>query len=79
MHMLEDHMIPFLQEWHVGCGFHGEQGAESLHALIHRVGRSYTSIKNPVERLRSIIKEHHLQSSPLIVAQEPMVKKRKTL
>ena len=77
MHKLEDHIISFLQEWHLGCGFHGEQGDESLHALIHRVGRSYASIKNPVERLKSIIKEHHVQSSPLMVAQQPVVKKKK--
>ena len=77
--MLEEHVIPFLKEWHVGFGFHGEQGAESLHALIHRIGRTYASIQNPVQRLISIVKEHHLQASPLMVAQEPKTKKRKTL
>lgn len=26
MHMLEEHMIPFLEKWKLGCGFYGEQG-----------------------------------------------------
>ena len=26
MHMLEEHMVPFLQKWQLGCGFYGEQG-----------------------------------------------------
>ena len=62
LHMLEDHVIPFLQKWRVGFGFHGEQGAESLHALINRI---YGSVQNRVDRLKSVIKEHHLQVSPL--------------
>ena len=78
MHMLEDHVVPFLREWHVGFGFHGEQGAESLHA-IRRISRSYASMPNRVERLKSIIKAHHLQVSPLLQAQEPVHKRRKTL
>ena len=79
LHMLEDHVVPFLKEWHVGFGFHGEQGAESLHALIQRIGQSYASIPNRVDRLKNIIKAHHLQVSPLLIAQEPASKRRKTL
>ena len=73
--MLEDHVIPFLQEWRVGFGFHGEQDAESLHALI---STSYASMPNRLERLKSVMKEHHLQVSPVIVAQQPAPKRRKT-
>lgn len=32
LHMLEDHVIPFLTKWGVGLGFLGEHGAESIHA-----------------------------------------------
>ena len=35
MHMLEDHVIPFLKKWKVGLGFLGEQGAESVHARFN--------------------------------------------
>ena len=26
MHMMEDHLVPFLRKWKLGCGFYGEQG-----------------------------------------------------
>lgn len=32
MHMLEEHVVPWLRMWHVGFGLMGEQGAESIHA-----------------------------------------------
>ena len=35
MHLLEDHIIPWAKEWHVGFGLLGEQGAESIHARVH--------------------------------------------
>lgn len=31
MHILEEHVVRFLRKWGVGCGFLGEQGAESIH------------------------------------------------
>ena len=45
-HMLEEHVLPFLEKWRVGGGFHGEQAAEAInqgfielrhptHAIIH--------------------------------------------
>lgn len=79
MHMLEDHVVPFLRKWRVGFGFHGEQGAESLHAAFNRITRSYTSIPDRLTRLKCVMREHHLQISPAMVAQEPAVKKRKKL
>lgn len=32
MHMLEEHVVPWLKEWHIGFRMMGEQGAESIHA-----------------------------------------------
>ena len=63
LHMLEDHVLPFLQEWRVGFDFHGEQGAESLHALIKRISALYMSIPNRLERLKGVVQEHHLLQS----------------
>ena len=77
MHMLEDHVVPFLRKWQVGFGLHGEQGAESLHAAFNRIMRSYTSIPDRLTRLKSVMKEHHLQVAPTMVAQEPTIKRRK--
>ena len=28
LHMLEDHLIPWVKRWRIGCGCMGEQGAE---------------------------------------------------
>lgn len=30
MHILEDHVIPWMQRWHIGARLMGEQGAESI-------------------------------------------------
>ena len=51
MHLLEDHMVPFLQQsYRVGFGLMGEQGAESIHAEL-RDDRRYVNIPDKVERL----------------------------
>jgi hypothetical protein len=71
LHMLEDHVVPFLRRWRVGFGFHGEQGAESLHATFNKIRRSYMAIPDRVKRLKCVVKEHHLQVSPTLVALEP--------
>lgn len=34
MHILEDHMVPFLKKWKLGCGFYGEQGMLSFFCVI---------------------------------------------
>ena len=46
LHMLEDHIIPFVQRWHSSCGFYGEQGGESLHKIINNMKLNYKHIKN---------------------------------
>ena len=79
LHMLEEHVLPFLRKWRVGFGFHGEQGAEALHRGFNRIKASYTSIPDALKRLMCVVREHHLQVSPVLVAQEPTKKKRKTL
>jgi len=35
MHILEDHIVPWIRQWQVGFGFMGEQGAESIHAYFN--------------------------------------------
>ena len=79
LHMLEDHVVPFLRRWRVGLGFHGEQGAESLHATFNKISRSNLAIPDRVQRLKCVLKEHHLQVSPTLVVQELPVKKRKSI
>eukprot|EP00111_Clytia_hemisphaerica_P014872 TCONS_00043802-protein len=31
LHLLEDHVVPFLRRWSIGFGLYGEQGMEALH------------------------------------------------
>ena len=45
LHMLEEHMIPFISKWKVGCGFFGEQGGESIHAAFNNMTKDYRQIK----------------------------------
>ena len=41
MHMLEEHVVPWLQKWHVGFRLLGEQGIESIHAHFNSLNRTY--------------------------------------
>lgn len=45
MHFLEDHVVPWVRRWKVGLSFHGEQGAESLHAEINKLKGPFHSIR----------------------------------
>ncbi len=71
MHMLEDHVVPWLKKWRVGCGCMGEQGAESLHAIFNSTERSYNNMKDRVERLKVVLKNHHMQIMPQNISLEP--------
>ena len=48
MHILEDHVVPWMQQWHVASGLMGEQGAEQIHAHIQRLEQTYSGVANPV-------------------------------
>ena len=40
MHLLEDHVLPWVKHGRVGSGLMGEQGAEQIHAHIHHLERA---------------------------------------
>ncbi len=49
MHLLQDHMVPFLRRWHgVGFGLLGEQGSESIHADFNNIKWRYAPTPNRV-------------------------------
>lgn len=77
MHVLEDHVIPWMERWHLGAGLMGEQGAESLHAHMKKLERTYAGVQNPVDQLKYIVTEHMLESAPSLVTLEPPPAKRK--
>ncbi len=79
MHLIEDHVVDFIRLWRVGLGMLGEQGAESIHTRFNQLERTYASMRNGVERLQSMVTEHHRQVCPEnIVRLPPPVKRKKT-
>lgn len=71
VHMLEAHVVPWLQEWHVGFGLPGEQGAESIHAHFNQLSRTYQTMADQVDRLHYMIKEHYLRNAPANISACP--------
>ncbi|XP_078660010.1 uncharacterized protein LOC144904748 [Branchiostoma floridae x Branchiostoma belcheri] len=77
MHLLEEHVIPWIRCWGVGLGFHGEQGVEQVHAVFNRINRSTSSIPDAVRRLKSTLETHLLQVHPGRQDGVPAPKKRR--
>ena len=71
MHILEDHVIPWFNRWHIGFGMMGEQGAESIHTHLMRIEENYNSIANDLDRLKNVFKESCLQTAPALVTVRP--------
>ena len=65
MHLLEEHMIPWLHKWKAGLGLMSKQGSESIHARINAIKPFYANMTNDEDRFRHTIMAHHLQVSPL--------------
>ncbi len=76
LHMLEDHIVPWIRRWGVGVGFHSEQGAESIHTHFNTLQRIYASTRNPTQRLERVMKEHYLKNCPENRARIPTIKRR---
>ena len=57
MHMLEDHMIPFLSKWHYACDMYGEQGGESIHKSIKSTQGSFSNQRDGQKRSLCVIKK----------------------
>ena len=76
MHLLEDHTRRWVNCNRVGFGLMGEQGAESIHARFNRLGLTFAPIKDRVQNLKCIVKEHLLSIEPQLVAAIPLPAKR---
>ena len=74
MHIMEEHVIPWVKRWRVGAGLMGEQGAESVHAHFMKLERTHQGIPSEVDRLKYIMKEHQLASDPSLVCLRPAPK-----
>ncbi|XP_065669741.1 uncharacterized protein LOC136088822 isoform X2 [Hydra vulgaris] len=77
MHLLESHILQFIQKWGLGIGVYGEQGGESLHAEFNNLNRLFWHMKG-CSRLKSTLKEHYIRNHPKTKAMKPEIKKRTT-
>ena len=64
LHLLEDHVCPFIEKWGASFGLYGEQGMEGLHASINDLKRAFESMPNRGDRLKSVMKEHYMRTNP---------------
>ena len=77
LHMLEDHVVPFLRKWESGLGLYGEQGGEGIHPEFNRLNQIYCRMTPDTRRLHSMMKEHHIRSNPEAKSMKPEIKRRK--
>ena len=70
-------MIPWVRKYGIGSGLMGEQGAESIHAHMNRLDQQFNGIPNSLDRLKYIVREHNLESSPSLNSLMPPPKKYK--
>ena len=77
LHMLEDHVVDFVEEWRAGLGFYGEQGGESIHKEFNNMTHRYANIRNPVDRLKYTMNQHLMTVFPRAQDLKPNIRKRK--
>ena len=77
MHLLECHMVDWLRQHHLGTGLMGEQGAESIHAHLHRLETTYATIPKRLDRLKQIFKMYSVEVDPSLQTLKPAMKTRK--
>ena len=71
MHLLEKHTKEWMHRYGIGFGLMGEQGIEGIHSKFNSYYRTYASMPEKVQRLRSIMQEHFLSVSPILEARMP--------
>ena len=76
LHMLEEHVIPFMRKWHFPLGFFGEQGGESVHHEFVQLASTFSHVKPATSRLKKMMEEHHLVVHPINRDMIPERKKR---
>ena len=77
MHLLEDHMVEWISSHQAGYDLMGEQGAESIHAKFNSLIRTYSGIRNPTAKLKSIMNEHNASPHISAAVPPPPVRRRK--
>ena len=76
MHILENHLLPFIKNFGFGFGLLSEQGGELLHASMVRFSTRASGIRNDIKRMKSIVESHHIQISPSLRTLYPVKEER---
>ncbi len=66
LHLLEDHTVQQLQRFGVGFGLLNEQGGELIHTEFNRTARVVCGMRDPLQRLLTTVRRHHLSTTPEI-------------
>lgn len=78
LHFLEDHIYEWVRRYRTGVGLLGEQGIESIHHdEVNELNRTYSCIRNRVDRLKCVMEEQHRRCHPDNVSKIPQKQKRK--
>ena len=76
-HLLENHVVEWMEQFGFGMGFHGEQGVESIHAQMNNISVNMRGIVDPLKQTLAQMEEHLTWTSPAIQVHMPPVKSRK--
>nr|XP_054748599.1 uncharacterized protein LOC129254164 isoform X2 [Lytechinus pictus] len=64
LHLLEDHVVPWLRTWNAPLGLMGEQGIESLHSQLNTIQADLRGFSNDLDILINAMKIHWVQTDP---------------
>ena len=76
MHILENHVVPFIENLNVSLGRLAEQGGELLHSEMLKFTKRTAGIRNKRQRLLSTIEAHHAHNSQELISLIPKKQKR---
>jgi len=64
MHMLDEHVVPFIRQWKFPLVFWGEQGGESIHHDFASLSETFHRVKPDTDRLKKTLEEHFIVTDP---------------
>jgi len=76
LHLLEDHVLNFIENWGSSFGLYGEQGVEGLHASLNTMKIAYRSMKPATRRMHAMLSEHYMRVNPVSASYRPPEVKR---
>ena len=77
LHMLEKHVVPFIEKCQYGIGKYGEQGGEGIHPEFNNLTRICCRMRSKTQRVESMTKGHGIRTHTLAKKLKPIIKWRK--